>query len=151
MIAKVREVCKGYLTEETLLPAAEKAVKETSQEDKTSAEINALQNKSASLTESLDRMYTDRLSGLLPEEDFHRIFTRMKEERTRLEERIKDLRQKQKNPVSQADRAKKLVQRFLSTAYTNRELLVSLIKRVELTESREIIIEFRFAELQPTV
>ena len=117
----------------------------------TAAEINALQNKSANLTESLDRMYTDRLSGLLPEEDFHRIFTRIKEERTRLEERIKELRQQQKNPVSQTDKAKELVQRFLNTAYTNRELLVSLIERVELTEGREIIIKFRFVELQPTV
>ena len=151
VIAKVREVCEGYLTEEILLPAAEKAVKEASQEDKTSVEINALQNKSANLTESLDRMYTDRLSGLLPEEDFYRIFTRIKEERTRLEERIKRLRQQKKNPVSQADKAKELVQRFLNTAYTNRELLVSLIERVELTEGREIIIKFRFAELQPTV
>ena len=44
--------------------------------------------------------------------------------------------------------SKELVQRFLDTACANRELLVSLIERVELTEDREIIIRFRFAELQ---
>ena len=148
VIAKVREVCEDYLTAEALLPAAEKAVKEASQESKTAAEISALQNKSANLTEHLDRMYTDRLSGLLPEEDFQRIFTRIKDERAQLEERIKELQQQQKNPISQTERAKDLVQRYLDTAYANRELLVSLIERIELTADREIIVKFRFAELQ---
>ena len=146
VLAKVGEVCKDYLDPQALLPAAEKAVKEVSQENKTAAEIIALQNKSANLTENLDRMYTDRLSGLLPEEDFQRIFARIKDERARLEERIKELRQKQRSPVSQADRAKELVRRFLDTVGTNRELLVSLIERIELTADREIIIKFRFKE-----
>ena len=138
------------MTAEALLPAAEKAVKEASQESKTAAEISALQNKSANLTEHLDRMYTDRLSGLLPEEDFQRIFTRIKDERAQLEERIKELQQQQKNPISQTERAKDLVQRYLDTACANRELLVSLIERIELTAAREIIVKFRFAELQQT-
>lgn len=95
-------------------------------------------------------MYTDRLSGLLPEEDFQRIFTRIKDERAQLEERIKELQQQQKNPISQTERAKDLVQRYLDTACANRELLVSLIERIELTAAREIIVKFRFAELQQT-
>ena len=51
-------------------------------------------------------------------------------------------------PISQTERAKDLVQRYLDTAYANRELLVSLIERIELTADREIIVKFRFAELQ---
>ena len=148
VIAKMREVCEIYLNAETLLPVAEKAVKEASQEDKAAAEIAVLQGKTASLTENLDRMYTDRLSGLLPEADFQRIFSRIKDERERLEERIRELRRQQESPVSQADQAKKLVERFLDTACINRELLVSLIERIELTENKEVIIKFRFAELE---
>lgn len=148
VLDKVREVCKEYLKPQALLPVAERAVKEASQEEKAAAEIAALQGKITSLTENLDRMYTDRLSGLLPETDFQRIFTRIKEERGRLEERIRDLEQQQKSPVSHEDRAKELVQRFLNTACASRELLVSLIERIELTEDKEIIIKFRFAELQ---
>ena len=144
----MREVCEIYLNAETLLPVAEKAVKEASQEDKAAAEIAVLQGKTASLTENLDRMYTDRLSGLLPEADFQRILSRIKDERERLEERIRELRRQQESPVSQADQAKKLVERFLDTACINRELLVSLIERIELTENKEVIIKFRFAELE---
>ena len=67
----------------------------------------------------------------------------MKDERARLEERIREW-QEQKNSVSQADRALELVRRFLDTADTNRELLVSLLERVELTGEREVIIRLRF-------
>ena len=45
------------------------------------------------------------------------------------------------------DRARELVERFIQTAGESRELLVSLIERVELTEDKEIIIKFRFAQL----
>lgn len=36
------------------------------------------------------------------------------------------------------------MRRFLDTATANRELLVSLIERVELTQEKNIIIKFRF-------
>ena len=38
--------------------------------------------------------------------------------------------------------------RFLETASTNREFLVSLIERAELTEDKQIIIKFRFKQLE---
>ena len=41
-----------------------------------------------------------------------------------------------------------MVQQFLDSAYASRELLVSLIEQVELTEDKQIIIKFRFRELE---
>lgn len=49
-------------------------------------ELQTLQSKIDSLTANLDRMYTDWLSGLLPEADFQRIFGRTKLERKQLDE-----------------------------------------------------------------
>ena len=46
------------------------------------------------------------------------------------------------------EKARALVKQFLDSALTSRELLVSLIERVELTEEKEIIIKFRFHELE---
>ena len=42
---------------------------------------------------------------------------------------------------------KQLVQRFVNSVFASRELLVSLIDRIELTEEKQVIIKFRFAEL----
>ena len=150
VIAKVREVCQAYLNPDELLPVAQEAVENARKQSSLETELQALQSKIDSLTANLDRMYTDRLSGLLPEADFQRIFGRIKQEREQLEEKRKELELRQKSPVRSEDRAKELVQRFIETAGESRELLVSLIERVELTEDKEIIIKFRFSQLDET-
>ena len=150
VVAKVLEVCQAYLNPDELLPAAQEAVENARKQHSLETELQALQSKIDSLTANLDRMYTDRLSGLLPEADFQRIFGRIKLEREQLEEKRQELELRQKSPVRSEDRARELVQRFIETAGESRELLVSLIERVELTEGKEIIIKFRFAQLDET-
>ena len=147
VVAKVREVCQACLKPDELLPMAREAVENAGKGSGLKIELQDLQSRIDSLTAKLDRMYTDRLNGLLPEADFQRIFSRIKGEREQLEEKRKALAFQQKSPVPSEDRARELVQRFIETAGESRELLVSLIERVELTEDKEVIIKFRFAQL----
>ena len=106
-----------------------------------------MQSKIDSLTANLDQVYMDRLSGLLPEADFERIYSKVKLERNLLDEKKQELELRKKSPVPTEDRAKEMVQRFMDSAFASRELLVSLIDRIELTEEKQVIIKFRFAEL----
>ncbi|MBP1557536.1 MAG: recombinase family protein, partial [Oscillospiraceae bacterium] len=146
VIARVREVCESCLDPNMLLPVAEAAVEEACKIKCHESEIQSLQGKIGSLTANFDRLYMDRLSGILAETDFERIYQRIKLERAALEEKLKDFQIQQKSPFPNEDRAKELVQRFVDSAFTNRELLVSLIERVELTADKQIIIHFRFKE-----
>ena len=148
VLAKVREVCQAYLNPDRLCPIAEEAVENASKAASCEAEIQALQSKITALTTNLDQMYMDRLNGLLSEEDFQRLYQKVKMDRTVLEDRLKSLQEQAKQPVSTEEKAKTLVKQFLDSALTSRELLVSLIERVELTEKKEIIIQFRFHELE---
>ena len=150
VVAKVREVCEAYLNPGELLPVAKEAVESAGKQSGLETELQALQSRIDGLTANLDRMYTDRLSGLLPEADFQRIFGRIKLEREQLEEKRQELELQKKSPIRSEDRARELVQRFIETAGESRELLVSLIERVELTENKEVIIKFRFAQLDET-
>lgn len=140
VLAKVREVCEAYLDPNKLQPIAADAVEKARKAENHEAEIQSIQNKIDSLTANLDKMYMDRLTGLLAEADFERIYQRVKMDRTSLEEKLKELESQKESPVSTKDRARELVQQFLDSAYTSRELLVSLIERVELTENKQIII-----------
>ena len=148
VLAKVREVCWAYLNPDTLLPTAQRALEHAGKPDDSAAELQALQTRIASLTAHLDQMYMDRLNGLLSEEDFQRIYQKIKMDRTVLEDRLKSLQEQAKQPVNTEEKAKALVKQFLDSALTSRELLVSLIERVELTEEKEIIIKFRFRGLE---
>ena len=64
------------------------------------------------MTANLDKMYMDRLTGLLAESDFERIYQRVKMERSSLEEKLKELESQKESPVSTEDRARELVSNF---------------------------------------
>lgn len=147
VIAKVQEACKAYLNPSELLPIAQEAVSQARQENALENELQALQGKIDSLTANLDQMYMDKLSGILSDTDFQRIYQKVKTDRTHLEEKRKELERQRESPVPQEDRAKELVQRFLNSACTSRELLFSLIERIELSEDKQIYIKFRFKQL----
>ena len=146
VIERTREVCEAYLNPERLRPIAAAAVAASGRMDGREEELSALHARIDSMTAHLDRMYMDRLNGLLADVDFERLYRRIKAERTALEEKLRELEAQKKTPVPIEDRARELVQQFLHCAFTSRELLVSLIERIELTESKEIIIRFRFRE-----
>ena len=148
VLDKVRKVCEGYLQPDELLPMAEQAVKEARQSANYENEINAVKSKIESLSVHLDKMYMDKLSGILDGKDFERIYQRVKTERITLEHKLSDLEQPDYSPAKREDQAKALVKRFVDSAFTSRELLVSLVERVELTEDKEIIIRFRFRQLE---
>lgn len=130
-----------------LLPIAQEAVEQAQKENAQETEMQAIQSKIDSLTANLDKMYMDRLSGLLAGADFERIYSKVKLERSLLEEKREELELRKKSPVRTEDMAKELVHRFVDSAFTSWELLVSLIERVELTEEKQITIKFCFQQL----
>ena len=147
VLAKVWEVCQAYLGTDQLLPMAQKAVEAARTADSTEGEIQSLQGRIESMTANLDRMYMDKLSGILNEDDFQRIYLKVKSDRARLQNQRKELEKKKESPAKAEDEANALVQRFRESACASRELLVSLIERIELSEDKQIYIKFRFKQL----
>ena len=150
VVAKVREVCQAYLNPDELLPVAQEAAENAGKQSSLESELQALQSKIDSLTANLDRMYTDRLSGLFARGGLPAHLWPDQAGAGAAGGKAARIRTAQKSPARGEDRAKELVQRFIETAGESRELLVSLIERVELTEDKEIIIKFRFAQLDET-
>ena len=146
VIGKVRETCQAYLDPAKLLPVARTAVEDACKADDHVNKIRALHATADDLTEKLDQVYMDRLSGLLTEEDFERIYQKIKNERSSLEKRLEELEKQTKSPVPAEDRARELVRQFVDSAFSSRELLVNLIERVELTQDKQVIIRFRFQQ-----
>lgn len=148
VMEKVREVCGAYLQADRLLPQAQREVARALAEADNEKEINSLKARIDSLTAHLDKVYMDKLSGVLEEADFQRIYGKVKADRSALEQRLSQLDRPDFSPAEQLDLTKKLTERFLETASANRELLVSLIERIELTADKQIIIKFRFKQLE---
>ena len=147
VIARVRQVCAAYLDPDSLLPTARKAVEEAKAADSTESEIQSLRTRIETMTANLDKMYMDKLAGILNEADFQRIYLKVKADRTKLEDQLRTLEKKKESPTKVEDESRALVQRFVDSACISRELLVSLIERIELSEDKQIYIKFRFKQL----
>lgn len=139
---KVLEICRQCLSEAEMLPLAQQALEKARKEKPDERETTVLTSKIRALTAQMDQMYLDKLSGVLNDSDFERIYPRLKAERGGMEEKLVKLRQSDARPVKE-DQAEQLVQRFMDGIPTNRELLVSLVERIELTQDKQIIIRLR--------
>ncbi len=148
VFSKIREICSVFLDPQELEGVAEDALREAQKAKTQETEMQAVRAKIDALTTNLDRMYMDRLSGLLAEQDFARIYERSRVERSALEEKLRELERRSENPISTEEQARVLAQRFLGADFISRELLVSLIERIELSEKKELYIKFRFRELE---
>ena len=144
VVTKVAEVCQGYLHPERLRPIVTAAIANAQRTNRQEVEIQSLRNQIEQKSAHLDSVYMDRLNGLLLGQDFERIYDRMRLERTALEEQLQQLEAQKKSPVSIEKQAENIVQQYLKDACCRRELLVSLIERVELTKDKQVVIKFRF-------
>lgn len=137
-----RAVCGQYLRAEALRPIADEALERARAARAEEREHADLRAKIEGLTARLDRMYLDKISGILDEGDFQRLYARGKAERAALEGRAAALSPRDREP--DPGMAQALTERFLLGISANRELLTALVARVELTEGRQLRISFRF-------
>jgi hypothetical protein len=148
VLEKVDDICKRYVNEQELVDVAGQVLEKNGKQADGAAEIARIENRIAALSTNLDSIYMDKLSGMLAEADFARVYTKVKEERSALEEKKKRVEvESRRTPEENIKRAKALVRRFLNSTHCNRELLVSL-EKVELTEEKELLIHFRFRQME---
>ena len=57
------------------------------------------------------------------------------------------LLEQRQEPIKADEQARKYVQDFLESGVASREMLVSLIERVELSEDKQVYIKYRFKAL----
>lgn len=149
VLEEVRRICQQYrnhidldeLTQNALLLAEKERRKQ-------GKDLSALRGKLDSLQSQMDKSYCDRLSGTIDEEMFQRVYQRFKEEQTDVRNRIKAIESAGTNePVLNHQKIRELVEAFLNADECSRELLVSLIEKIELTTDKEVLIHYRFKEL----
>jgi DNA invertase Pin-like site-specific DNA recombinase len=146
VVTKVREVCGAYMDPGALLPIAKKSLTDAHAGGAGDSRIQWIQSRIEIMTGRIDKMYMDRLAGILNEEDFRRIYQKMKAEKSALEDKMGVLQRRQQEPEITEDQTRRLTERFLENACVNRALLISLIERIELSEDKQIYIRFRFPE-----
>ena len=144
--AKIKEICQEQIDLAFLEKAAQKMLEELKPSNIYEAESQALAKEIASLNEKIDKIYLDQINGILLEEDFKRLYQQIKQQRIKKEEQIKELRQKMASLKEESLDAEKIVAHFLNNIFSDRQFLISIIERIELTKEKNIILKLRFKE-----
>lgn len=152
VMEKVREICKQFASNLNLENITENATKQIQKElRKQGRDIEALKSKLDIIQLKIDKAFDNKLSGLVDDDDFQRVYTSLKQEQKDLRNKIQALENStNEDIILDIQRTKELVEAFLNAEEYSRDLIVSLIKRVELTANKELHIHFRFKELELT-
>ena len=153
IIGIVKKICRIYADKEVFARVYEKYQNKAldiregyrsklSQVNKAINEINS----------NLDKMYMDKLRGVLQEEDYIRVSQKLKFERTKLNEQKKELEQKlshteevdNKNKEKELD---ELIEDFLKLERIDKIYLYRLINKIEIDKDKNIYIYFNFSKL----
>lgn len=148
VIEQIRAVCDKFINDvdfNKLLEQINKRIKE--EKVKQGKDLATLNAKLEELTAKIDSAYDDKLLGVISDNMFKRVYEKYTAEINSLQKRISDIREneKEEKPID-IEQVKAIAQKFLNAEEYSRELLVSLIDRIELSENKEITINFKFKE-----
>ncbi len=152
VIEQVRMVCKKYLKCINMGELTSKAELQLYEEmKKRDISLSALRSELETIQLKIDNAYDDKLSGRINNEVFLRIYQRYSNEQSDIRKKITELENSGREiPSIDEKRVKEIAERFIETKEISRELLVSLIDRIELTEDKEVKIFFKFSQMEIT-
>ncbi len=144
VLEQIKNRCIEFLDENKYTQIAETS-KNKIMNDKYNVknEILIIENNVKETNKIIDKLYEDKYKGLFQDEDFTRMYTKQIEIRNELTERIKYLKEIEQKEDSTVD-INKLVKDFVNMNEITRTMLVSLVDKIEISESKEITIYYKF-------
>ncbi len=154
IICIVKKICQIYSNKETLYSVYEKHQNKTLDiRQGYKKKIVQIDKAIVDINDNLDKMYMDKLRGVLQEEDYVRVSKKFCVERTKLNEQKEELEQKlvetqnETESDNQTKELDKLIENFLKLEQIDKMYLYRLINKIEIDKDKNVYIYFNFSKL----
>lgn len=157
IIHVVKKICQIYADKEIFYSIYEKYQNKTLDiREGYKKNIEQIDKAIFDINNNLDKMYMDKLRGVLQEEDYIRVSQKLSLERTKLNEQKQELEQKligtedkieSKNHTKEEKELDKLIEEFLKFEKPDKMSLYRLINKIEIDKDKNIYIYFNFSKL----
>ena len=115
--------------------------------------LNEVQDKIQNINTNVDKMYIDKLNGIISTEDYMRFYNRFSNEKKELTDKQYDLKkriidikaQEEQNVDNQ--QVKDIINEFLEMKEIDKVMLYRLINYIEIDTNKNIYIHFNFNHL----
>lgn len=157
IIYVVKKICQIYANKEIFYSIYEKYQNKTLDiREGYKKKIDQIDKSIFNINNNLDKMYMDKLRGVLQEEDYVRVSQKFNLERTKLSEQKQELEKKLigtedkiKNKIHTKEEKEldELVENFLKLEKVEKIYLYRLINKIEIDKDKNIYIYFNFSKL----
>ena len=141
----IKEKCKEILDEDRFMKLAQNR-----QALNIRNEITILQKNVIDINNRIDKLFEDKYKGVFDENDFSRLYFKLKNDRALAEERIEQLKKKEEKQES-TDEIKQVLRNFLETEEITKPELVSLVNKIEISEDKKITIQYKYSLLNQNI
>lgn len=116
-------------------------------------ELAEIETQINALTNQVDILYSDRLNGIISQEDFMRYSQSIKAKKEIFENRKEEIEKmlsnsKGSNKSKEKIQIDKVIEEFLKMEKPNKKILFQLIDEIEIDENKNVYIKFAFKELE---
>ena len=145
----LKELCLNYIDKKKI---KEETLKNINNDNKQSIkkEISVLKTEINRINSNLDNIYLDKLNKVIIKEQFNRVKIKLENElkikQDRYIELSSNINEKYNNEINHK-KIEKFIDEFLLMEKPNRELIVSLVDRIEIFEDKNINIKTTFNNL----
>ena len=157
IIYVVKKICQIYADKEIFYSIYEKYQNKTLDiREGYKKKIEQIDKAIFDINNNLDKMYMDKLRGVLQEEDYIRVSQKFNLERTKLNEQKLELEQKligtedkneSKIHTKEEKELDELIENFLKLEKVEKIYLYRLINKIEIDKDKNIYIYFNFSKL----
>lgn len=110
------------------------------------SKIDALNSQHFQQNKKIDQLYEDKLNDIINAEDFERMYKKILDKKEQIKKQIDDLTVQKEDSIKEID-LKKIVRQFVDSKNITREMLVSLVDKITVSEQKEIKIYYKFSIL----
>lgn len=150
----IRNICKMYLDEKTFIEVYKKYKNNyINLMDEYQKKLNEIENKAQNINSNIDKMYMDKLNGIISTDDYMRFYNRFSEEKKdllekqfELKQKIRTIKEKEEETIDES-KVKQIINEFLNMKEVDKVLLYRLINYIEIDTDKNIYIHFNFNQL----
>lgn len=145
IISEIQEICRKYLDKDNAKEIVNQKNKEADIENKIQRE-KAIAEKAISILDvQIDKLYEDKLKGVLNENDFRRLYDKKVSERENKQKYLQELENTKIDKVM-VD-YEKIMSDFLKRENITSYMLGNLIEKIEIDNEKRITIYYKFSPL----
>jgi len=145
VINEVQKICREYLDKKKMKQIIDSELERQKNEQEISMQKSLLAKSIEVLNFQIEKLYEDKLNGLINNDDFSRMYNKKVQERENAQNQLKSLNEFKFD--KQTVDYEKIINEFLEKDNITPYMLNSLIEKIEVDNNKQVTIYYKFSDL----